>query len=276
MKHNNMSTDPSDDPYPNFTEAVAAVHKRTTDVTKYGRAWGYTLVDWQGKKRRQIFESRRLAEWRLTEVRLCMIADILRIDILEILVRIRDAQKRAIIDPFQSEVAEDWRNYIPEGLNPYDPEKQPPFEGEFYLRKQEGSRDIFIDSDENIGRRNTQMKLRKLAISIAEERVSEIRLGADGKWSFDATERDGRCFTTKYDSELCAHNQRAVLCLGIAADFLRLDIRKRLEAFDPILRDGYFLPDVTPHLGVWWKWLPHRMEVPRIPGDRIYFDLSPF
>lgn len=245
-------------------------------MTKHGRAWGYTLVDWQGKKRRQIFESRRLAEWRLVEVRLCMIADILRLNILEILDRIYDAQKRAFIDPFQSEEAGDWKKYIRDGLNRYDPEEYPPFESEYYLRKQEGSGNIFIESEENGERMNTQNKLRKLAISIAEERVSEIRLDADGKWSFDAMERDGRTFTSKHNTELCAHNQRVIRCLGIAANFLRLDIRNRLDEFEYILMKGYYFPDETPHLGAWWKWLPYRCEVPRLPGDRNYFDVSSF
>lgn len=271
-----MNTNSSDDPYPNFSEAVAAVHKRTTDVTKHGRAWGYTLVDWQGKKRRQIFESRRLAEWRLTEVRLCIIADILRLDILKILERIHDAQKRAFIDPFQSEEAGDWKKYIPDGLNRYDPEEHPPFEGEFYLRKQERLRSIFFDSEETTKRLNTLRKLREHAISIAEERLSDIRSDTDGNWSFDLMRRDGRALSFKYNSELSAHNHRAIKCLGIAADFLRLDMRKRLDEFDQIIMNGDYCPDETPHLGVWWKWLPYRGEVPRIPGGKNYFDVRQF
>lgn len=120
------------------------------------------------------------------------------------------------------------------------------------------------------------MKLRKLAISIAEERVSDIRSDADGDWSFDLMRRDGRAITFMYKSELSAHNHRAIKCLGIAADFLRLDIRKRLDEFDHIIMNGDHCPDETPHLGAWWKWLQYRGEVPRIPGGKNYFDVRQF
>lgn len=271
-----MNTNSSGKSYPSLGEAIAAVNKRTTEVTKISRAWGYTLIDWKGKKRRQLFESRRLAEWRLTEVRLCMIADILHLDILEILVWIHDAQMRAFNDPFECEEAGDWTRFISENLNRFDPEEHPLFESNYYLRKHERLRSIFIDSEETTKRLNTLSKLREHAISIAEERVSEIRLGVDGKWSYDLMQIDGRILTYSYESELCAHNQRVIRCLEIAADILRLDIRKRLEDFEHILMNGYYFPDETPHLGTWWKWLPHRGEVPSLPGNRNYFDLTYF
>lgn len=165
---------------------------------------------------------------------------------------------------------------FPKGLNRYDPEEHPPFEGKSYLRKQERLRSIFIDSKETTKRLNTLRKLREHAISIAEERVSDIRFDTDGNWSFDLMRRDGRALSFKYNSELSAHNHRTIKCLGIAADFLRLDMRKRMDEFGPIIMNGDYCPDETPHLGVWWKWLPCRGEVPRIPCDKNYFDVRQF
>jgi hypothetical protein len=56
-----MNTHSSGNSYPGLGEAIAAVNKRTTDVTKCGRAWGYMLTDWKGKNHQWIFESKRLA-----------------------------------------------------------------------------------------------------------------------------------------------------------------------------------------------------------------------
>lgn len=257
----------------NFSNVINAVNNRTTDVEKFGRSWGYTVIDWRGKKSRQVFASRRLAEWTLTELRLCMLADLLHIDVRESLKEISKFQDAAIVDPIQSPEAGLWTQHVPIPWEEYHPEEDLYFESEFYLKNRDWVDPETLSAENRNYRENIATNMRKLAIAKAEERVSDICECIDGKWYFEFMMKGGVILKFTYANRVIAINERAKYCLYISANILRLDIGKLLDEIDHIIMKSASYPEDTIEMREWWKWLPMPFEVDRLPGNSNYYDV---
>lgn len=114
---------------------------------------------------------------------------------------------------------------------------------------------------------------RKVAIARAIERTSDIYPEISGRWCFDHMWRDGTQLKHSYRSRLEAEYRLAIVCLGIAADLQRLDIRLTMDFLEIKANEICYDPETsTPDVGMWTAWLPKASLVHRLPGRKNYFD----
>lgn len=113
---------------------------------------------------------------------------------------------------------------------------------------------------------------RKAAIARAIERTSDLYHG-DEDWRFSYIWRNGVTLERIYPSRRKAEYELAIIRLGIAADLLRLDIRKTMNYIYDLSQTLNSFPDDVPDMGLWTNWLPLASEVRRTPKGRQYFDV---
>lgn len=266
-----------DQPSFDLSEAIKLADERTTDVYKIDYSYGFKITDPTNKTHVVRLESRLLAEWRLVEVHLCLLAAMHNIDIMDALSEVQDGQESAYTDPFHAPRPLFWTYYIPDPIKHCPSDDHMPFEAYDCLRKHEPDRSLelyILNPEYRNARDRIENKIRSHAISKTEERVSDLYQDSEGKWTFDHMLHNGHIFHSKHPNKLSAHNHRAIECLKIAANILRFDIRKQLDDYTYLLMKSDHYPDLAPDLGEWWRWLPVRGEVPRLPGGRDYFDVT--
>ena len=113
---------------------------------------------------------------------------------------------------------------------------------------------------------------RKAAFARAMERTSDLYPG-DADWRFCYMWRNGVTLERSYPSRRKAEYELAIIRLGIAADLLRLDIRKMMNCIYDLSQTLDCFPDAVLGMGQWTDWLPMASEVRRTPKGRHYFDV---
>lgn len=117
---------------------------------------------------------------------------------------------------------------------------------------------------------NNPELIRKAAIAQAVERTSDV-YNRNEKWCFQHMWRTGRLVEWKYSSKCEAEYRLAIVCLGIAADIMLLDIREAMGRLSILAYEAGNYD--TPRIGPWVKWLPRMAEVPQLPTSNRYYDL---